>query len=121
MAVQDPSCIDIVAHNPKSDEVMLVMVETREWGERGALLPELQAKLNTYLGYALDGRLVCDYPAYASKPIRIELRTQHPPTPREEQFFDIVARQDLQPRGISFGWRMIGNSPARQKPWWKVW
>ncbi len=107
MALQDPSSIDIVAHNPTNDEVILVMVETREWGDKGALLPQLQAKLNTYVGYALDGRLMCDYPAYVSKPIRIELRTQYPPSSREQQFLDIVAREDLQPRGIDFGWRLI--------------
>lgn len=108
MAVKDAGSIDFVAYNPKEDLVMLVMVETREWGDRGALLPGLQAKLNTYVGYALDGRLVCDYPAYASKPIRIELRTQYPPSAQEQQFLDIVAKQDLQPRGISFGWQVIG-------------
>ena len=107
MAVQDPSSIDIVAHNPKNDEVVLVMVETRHWGDNGALLPELQAKLNTYVGYSLDGRLICDYPAYASKPIRIELRTQYPPTSREQEFLDIVAKEDLLPRGIGFAWRLI--------------
>ncbi len=86
---------------------MLVMVEAREWGDAGALLPELQDKLNTYLGYALDGRLACDYPAYAQKEVHIELRTQYPPSPREQQFLDIVAKEDLQPRGISFGWQLI--------------
>ena len=108
MPVQDPNLIDIITYNPKTDEVMLVMVEPREWGEDGELLPELQAKLNTYLVYALDGRLVCDYPAYYSKPVRIELRTQHPPSSRDQEFLDVVIREDLEPRGISFGWRVIG-------------
>lgn len=107
MAVQEPNVIDFVSYNPNDNRVMLVMVEAREWGDRGALLPELQAKLNTYVGYALDGRLVCDYPAYASKAIRIELRTQYPLTQREQQFLDIVATQDLQPHGISLGWKLI--------------
>jgi hypothetical protein len=107
MAVQDSNSIDFVTYNPKDDHVILVMVEAREWGEMGALLPELQTKLNTYLGYALDGRLVCDYPAYSQKPIRIELRTQYPPTAREQSFLDVVAREDLEPRGISFGWQLI--------------
>ena len=107
MAVRDAGSIDLVAYSPNEDRVMLVMVEDREWGDKGVLLPELQAKLNTYLGYALDGRLGCDYPAYAQKSIRIELRTQHPPTAREQQFLDLVAMEDLQPRGISFGWQLI--------------
>ena len=121
MAVADTNVVDFVTYHPKKDRVMLVMVETRDWGDRGALLPDLQAKLNTYLGYALDGRLVCDYPAYASKPIRIELRTKYPPTPREEHFLDIVARRDLQPRGIAFGWKPIDKVPKQRQQWWKVW
>ncbi len=107
MAVQDLNSIDIVAHDPKTDEIILVMVETREWGDWGALLPELQAKLNTYVGYVLDGRLVCDYPAYSIKQIRIELRTEYPPSPREEQFLDIVAFEDLQPLGVRLSWKLI--------------
>ena len=108
MAVQDASSIDFVTYNPKEDQVMLVMVEAREWGDAGALLPDLQVKLNTYLGYALDGRLACDYPAYAQKSVRIELRTLYPPSPREQQFLEIVAKEHLKPRGIGFGWRQIG-------------
>ena len=107
MSVKETDVIDFIAYNAQNDWILLVMVETREWGDKGALLPDLQAKLNTYLGYALDGRLICDYPAYASKPIRIELRTQYPPTSREHQFLDIVAKEDLEPRGIRFGWQLI--------------
>ena len=107
MAVQETNVIDFVPYDPGRDQLLLVMAETREWGDAGALLPELQAKLNTYLGYALDGRLACDYPAYAQKAVRIELRTQYPPSPREQQFLDIVAKEDLQPRGMSFGWQLI--------------
>lgn len=107
MPVHDPSVIDFVTYHPEKDRVMLVMAEDREWGDKGALLPELQAKLNTYLDYALDGQLACDYPAYAQKPIRIELRTQYPPSKREQEFLDLVAKEALQPRGISFGWKLI--------------
>ncbi len=91
---------------------MLVMVEARDWGDVGALLPDLQTKFSTYLTYALDGQLREDYPAMAGKPIRFELRTEYPPTQREQQFLDIVTRQHLQPEGITFGWRLIGEGPV---------
>jgi len=45
----------------------------------------------------------------AGKPIRFELRTEYPPTQREQQFFDIVTRQYLQPEGITFGWKVLGG------------
>ena len=109
MAVHETSVVDFVTHNPKTDTVMLVMVEARDWGDAGALLPDLQAKFSTYLTYALDGQLKEEHPAMVGKPIRFELRTEYPPTPREQQFFDIVTRQHLLPEGITFGWRVIGE------------
>lgn len=113
MSVQDTSVIDFVAHDPKTDSVILCMVEAREWGDRGALLPELQQKFSTYLTYALDGQLVSDYPAMTGKPVRFELRTSFPPTLREQQFMDIVTREHLEPEGITFHWKLIDQHEHR--------
>lgn len=107
MAVRETNVVDFVTHNPKTDTVMLVMVESRDWGDGGGLLPDLQAKFSTYLIYALEGQLREDYPAMAGKPIRFELRTEHAPTQREQEFLDVVTREHLQPEGITFGWRLI--------------
>ncbi|MGL5017958.1 MAG: DUF6572 domain-containing protein [Luteolibacter sp.] len=49
MAVQETDTIDAIFHHPQTDEVLLSMVEHRVWGQRGELLPDVQAKLNTYL------------------------------------------------------------------------
>jgi hypothetical protein len=108
MSVQQTDVIDFVTHHAKSGRLILVMVESREWGDSGELLPELQAKFNTYVDYVIGGRLTCDYPAYAFKTIGIELRTQHRPTSREKEFLDIVAADYLKPLGIAFDWRLIG-------------
>ena len=105
MPVQDSNVIDFVAHDPKTDSVILCMCEARDWGDRGALLPELQQKFSTYLAYALDGQLLEDYPAMSGKPIRFELRTHFAPTQREQQFMDIVTRDYLEPEGITFHWQ----------------
>ena len=123
MPVQDTSVIDLVVHDPKTDSVILCMVEVREWGDRGALLPELQQKLSTYLTYALDGQLVSDYPAMVGKPIRFELRTDFAPTQREQQFMDIVTHQHLEPEGITFRWQLLSKGEPQQppKPKWKFW
>ena len=112
MGVRETNVVDFVAHDPKTDTVMLVMVEARDWGDAGALLPDLQAKFSTYLAYALDGQLREDYPAMAGKSIRFELRTEYAPTQREQQFLDIVTRQYLRPEGITFGWRVISGGPG---------
>jgi hypothetical protein len=103
MPVSDPSVIDLVAHDPKTDVVTLIMVEAREWGDRGMLLPDLQSKLSTYLGYALDGALLQDYPDLEGKAIAFQLSYAYPPGPRERDLIDIVRRKYLEPEGIQ--WR----------------
>jgi hypothetical protein len=123
MPVQETNVIDFVAHDPKTDTVKLVMVEARDWGDKGDLLPDLQSKFSTYLTYALDGQLATDYPTYAGKPIHFELRTEHAPTQREQQFMDIVVREHLEPERITFRWQLIGKSAPQQtqKSKWKFW
>ncbi len=49
------------------------LVEHREWGDKGELLPDLQAKLNTYLAFVMDGQLAQQYPAMNGKKIRFRL------------------------------------------------
>jgi len=110
MSVEETGVIDVVAHDPKTDEVTLVLVEQRPWGDRGELLPGLQCKFSTYLTYALDGQLVADYPQFSGKPIRFDLRCCEPPGAREIEFLGIVERQHLRPEGISFRWQTIGSN-----------
>ena len=105
--VSDKDKIDIIAHEAKTDTIRLVMVEDRQWGDKGTLLPQLQDKFNTYFGYIVDGQFKQQYPKYVGKPILIELQTQFAPTEREQEFLDIVVRQFLQPRGILFNWRLL--------------
>ena len=109
MPVQDSNVIDLVVHDPKTDSVILCMVEVRDWGERGEILLDLQRKFSTYLTYALDGQLREDYPEMTGKPIRFELRTDFEPTAREQQFFDIVTRAYLAPEGFTFRWQLLGK------------
>ena len=111
MAVQDTNVIDLVVHDPKTDTVILCMVEVRDWGDAGALLPDLQTKFGTYLTYALDGQLREGYPALVGKSIRFELKTDFPPTQREQRFFDLVSRQHLEPEGITFTWKILSGGP----------
>jgi hypothetical protein len=83
------------------------MVEAREWGNHGRLLPDLQEKFNTYLTYVTEGQLASDYPQVVDLPIEIELRCSTPPGEREEEFLRIVTKQHLKPAGIGFSWKLI--------------
>jgi hypothetical protein len=107
MTVENPAVIDFVAHDPSSDVVSFVLVEHRAWGDQGRLLPDLQRKLNTYLGYALDGKFAEAYPQHRGKRIRFDLRTAYLPGARELEFFELIQKQDLGPRGIELSWRQF--------------
>lgn len=112
MTVEQHSVIDFVAHDSDENAVLLVMVETREWGGVGELLPDLQRKLNTYFRYATAGQLAADYPQMAGKPVRIELRATTAPGERELEFLRIVTAHHMEPAGISFLWRVIGETAS---------
>ena len=109
MTIEDESTIDFVAHDPERDEVVLIMVQEQDWGDRGHQLPALQAKVNTYLAFALDGQLAAEYPAYAGKPVHIQLRSTTRPGERELTFLRIVSERWLEPSGIRLSWRVIGE------------
>jgi len=83
------------------------MVEAREWGDQGRLLPDLQEKFNTYLTYVTERQLASDYPQVAGLPVEIELRCSTPPGEREAEFLRIVAKQYLEPARIGFSWKVI--------------
>jgi hypothetical protein len=112
MSTAQHDVIDFVTLDAKRDVVVLVMVEERPWGPRGLLLPDLQAKMNTYLAYVTTGRLANDYPVAANKSVDFQLRCSYPPGEREEEFFDIVQRRHLRPAGIGFEWIPISASVA---------
>lgn len=112
MSVDNSEVIDFVAHDPKTDEVMLVMVEGRAWGDRGELLPELQGKFSTYVTYALDGQFAEEYPELSGRTFRFELRCVEPPGPREVEFLRIVEQQHLRPEGIALRWQLIRGTLA---------
>jgi hypothetical protein len=49
--------IDLFAHDPKTDEVVLVMKEPRPWDGSDERLHQLQEKFNAYVSFLLDGAL----------------------------------------------------------------
>ena len=104
MTVDYPNVIDFVAYDPKSDRVLLVLVEYREWGAAGELLPDLERKLDGYLQQVLSGEHEQAHPRFAGKVVRFDLRAIYPPGPREVEFLEIVRRSELTPRGIELVW-----------------
>jgi Family of unknown function (DUF6572) len=76
------SVIDVIAENPKTGEVVLVMNEPNEWDGSDDQLLSLQERFNTYVSFLLDGEMAEAHPELVGKPTRIELRCWHMPEAR---------------------------------------
>jgi hypothetical protein len=96
-----PNVIDLVTHDPKSEEYALILVQTGEWEDSPQQLDQLKAKINNYLHFALDGDLVRKYPQAAGKPVRLQLDCTSPPSPKTEEFLAPVEKAVRQ-RGLRF-------------------
>jgi hypothetical protein len=71
--------IDMIAHDPKTDEAVLVMNELEPWTGSDERLLELQERFNAYVSFLLDGEFAEWDPALAQKRARIEVRCAHLP------------------------------------------
>ena len=105
------SVIDVIALDPKTGQVVLVMNEPNEWDGSDEQLLDLQERFNAYVSFVLDGEMAEAHPELADKPTRIELRCAHIPDTRalellghihdqlafQEIKLEVVVRND--PRG----------------------
>jgi uncharacterized protein YtpQ (UPF0354 family) len=73
MSVDNAEVIDFVARSPKTNEVLLVMVEARDWKTTPDALAQLHTKFSNYAQYVMSGALVHQYPDMAKIPITIRL------------------------------------------------
>jgi hypothetical protein len=71
--------IDIIAHDPQTDEVVLVMNEPDEWDGSDERLVDLQDRFNTYVSFLLDGEFAESHPEFIGKRTRIEVRCAQMP------------------------------------------
>src|SRR2546423_7288292 len=74
--------IDVIAHDSKTGDVVLVMNEPNEWDGSDEQLLSLQERFNAYVSFLLDGEMAEAHPELAGKPTRIELRCAHVPEAR---------------------------------------
>ena len=91
MSIADPATIDIVTEHSRDGYVALIMIEDEGWAEPLKSLEQVQAKLNTYLSYALDGQLQADHPDLADQRVRVQLDTTTLPPQSVAQFLKRIA------------------------------
>src|SRR5438067_6161224 len=85
--------IDVIAHDAKTNEVVLVMNQPDEWAGSDEQLLALQERFNAYVSFLLDGEMAEAHPELAGKPARIELRCAHIPDIRELEFLGLIHDQ----------------------------
>ena len=92
MAVEKPNVIDLIAHDPKREIWTLVIVEEREWDGSVGRMREIQAKVEAYLEFALDGPMTEKYPDSAGKAKRIEFTCWTQPEGSTAEFLGKLAQ-----------------------------
>jgi hypothetical protein len=85
--------IDVIAHDAKTGEVVLVMDEPNEWDGSEEQLLALQERFNAYVSFLLDGEMASAHPELADKPGRIEVRCAHMPDPRALELLGLIHEQ----------------------------
>jgi uncharacterized protein DUF6572 len=105
--VEHPHVLDVIAHDPATDAVTLVMIESRGWSGEEWQLFQLQEKLNAYLSFALDGEMAEAYPQLAEKSLKLQLNCVEAPDERTVEFLSLV-RQQVAFRGIDLEVQVTG-------------
>jgi len=85
--------IDLIGHDPKTDETVLVMNEATAWNGSDEQLFDLQERFNSYASFLLDGELAEAHPELAGKRARIELRCAHMPDQRTIELLGLIHDQ----------------------------
>jgi len=85
--------VDVIAHDPKTNELVLVMNEPNEWDGSDEQLLSLQERFNAYASFLLDGEMAEAHPELAGKPTRIELRCAHMPDSRALELLGLIHDQ----------------------------
>lgn len=91
--------IDMIAHDQKTDQAVLVMNEPDPWNDSDERLFQLQERFNAYVSFLLDGEFAEWDPKLAQKRARIDLRCAHMPDSRAidllTQIRDQLAHQEI--------------------------
>jgi hypothetical protein len=104
--------IDMIAHDPKTDEAVLVMNQPGLWDGSEQRLLELQERFNAYVSFLLDGEFAEWDPKLAQKRARIEVRCAHLPDARSLDLLGSIHDQ-LAHQGIDVQ-VVVRNDEARR-------
>jgi hypothetical protein len=98
--ITDSGTVDLITTRPDAGETALIIVAAEPWTGSDAELAALQAKLNAYLTYVLDGQLAQDYPQSQGHSVRIQIDCSHQPASSTLAFLQATRRQLADEYGI---------------------
>ena len=103
MSINDPNCIDIIATQPGTDVVRLIIADHLDWTDPEGHWRRLQEKLSAYVGFVDSGELarVTKPPLPATPKISIEVCALYPAPPELQPALDEIAAT-LAPLDIRF-------------------
>lgn len=114
--IANPAIIDLITTEPGHAGVNLVMIERRPWEGGRQQLEELDAKLNNYLIYVLDGHLERQYPQYAGLPVCLRLDCVEEPHASARRVLQEASRVAVE-NGLSFAYRVVSEAEIPSAPW----
>lgn len=85
--------IDVIGHDPKTGEVVLVMNEPNEWDGSDGQLLSLQERFNAYVSFLLDGEMAEAHPELVGKRARIQLRCANMPDAHALELLGLIHDQ----------------------------
>jgi hypothetical protein len=85
MALPDANRIDIVAKEPKTGHILLVIVASGDWSKDKNMLIQLNAKLSNYVSFIKSSNYKNQF---GETPASIQLITSHKPTKEVRKLVD---------------------------------
>ena len=109
--VQNSGVIDAVVREPDTNEIVLAMLEHREWGKNPAQREELLDKVTAYMKFVKDGQLFEHHPEARDMSIRFDINFAHEP---DEAGWRLIVelKERLAKVGIGLEARKIGGGAA---------
>ena len=104
--VENPRIVDLIQADDEKNDVALIMIERRRWA--GMLqLKQLEEKINRYMGYALDGFLLQQFPQYDGYTVSILLHCAEEPIGEAKDFLE-AAKRTIEGEGLRFAVEVTG-------------
>lgn len=100
-SVENPSIVDLIEVDPASGQVVLAMIERREWDSGPQQFRQIEEKINRYMGYVLDGHLTSHYPQYEGQGVQIHLNCAQAPCGAAVAFVT-AAESAVRAHGLEF-------------------